>query len=57
MSGTVAHSFARLSFATIHLYAAKPLDKPDTLGRPCQCDRCVAILACQLILEMRRAAA
>ncbi len=43
-----------LPFATVALYAGKPLCPADALGRPCQCIRCVAILVSRQISELRR---
>ena len=41
----------KLSGSDIHLYAAKPLCAADSLGRACRCDRCIAILACRMLLD------
>lgn len=43
-----------LPFSTIQLYAGKQLCASDALGRPCRCDRCVAILACRIVVDIRR---
>jgi hypothetical protein len=43
-----------IDYGTIALFAGKPLCQSDTLGRPCRCNRCIAIEACRLVVVLKR---
>jgi hypothetical protein len=43
-----------IDYGTILLWATKDLCPADALGRPCRCDRCVAVEACRLIVSLKQ---
>ena len=46
-----------LSFSTILLHSQRQLCAQDALGRPCCCDRCIAIQACLELVRLKRGGA